>query len=117
MGFPVAPWVVNGCERGSGTNRSYALRDKHPNDLRGDDAARAYLKFEDLGVNLRSNYLQMMTAVAEQVEGGLSGEELVGVLDDPKLRSSLRLFERVSRDGFDNDVQQVCLRALAALGE
>merc|ERR1712050_610492 len=115
--FPTAPYVVDGAERGSGTNRRYALRDLPPNDLRGDDAARAYLRFEADGINLRAHYLKMMTAVAEQVEGGVPPLDLVGGLDDPKLRSCLRLFERISRQGFDDEVNQVCRRALSAMEE
>merc|ERR1712176_1595830 len=102
--FPTAPYVVDGIEVGSGTNKHYALRDKPPHDLRGDDAAKAFIGFEADGINLRHHYLTMMTAVAEQVEGGIPPVELVGILDDPKLRSSLKLFERVTRCGFDEQV-------------
>ena len=56
----------------------------------------------------------MMTAVGEQLEAGIPPHELVGFLDDPKLRSSLELFERISRDGFDDEVNAVCVRALTA---
>mmetsp|Transcript_80986 Transcript_80986/g.241324 ORF Transcript_80986/g.241324 Transcript_80986/m.241324 type:complete len:183 (-) Transcript_80986:90-638(-) len=116
--FPAAPYVVDGVERGSGTNQQYALRNKPPDSLRGDEAARAYLEFQSDGVNLRECYLEMMTAVAEQLESGISGVDLVGFLDDPKLRSSLRLFESVSRDGHDDEeVHRVCMRALQALNE
>merc|ERR1711969_281249 len=68
------------------------------------------------GVSLRDNYVKMMTAVAEQVESGVSVLRLVGYLDDPKLRSSLRLFERVSR-GFDEEVNATCRRAMEAMDE
>jgi uncharacterized protein (DUF1810 family) len=116
--FPVSPWVVNGCERGSGTNKQYALRDLPPNQLRADDAARAYLRFpESYGVNLRENYLTIIQEVAVQIEGGISCRSLVGGLDDPKLRSSLRLFERISRGGFDAEVNTTCVRAMAAMDE
>ena len=69
------------------------------------------------GVHLRSNYIEIMSEVAAQVEGGIAPVALVGGLDDPKLRSSLRLFERVSRGGFDDEVHAVCTRALRALRE
>mmetsp|Transcript_75006 Transcript_75006/g.219726 ORF Transcript_75006/g.219726 Transcript_75006/m.219726 type:complete len:220 (+) Transcript_75006:36-695(+) len=114
--FPTAPYVVEGEERGSMMNREYCLRDPPPNDLRGDDAARAFLRFSAEGVDLRANYVAMMTAVAEQLESGRTAEELVGFMDEPKLRSSLELFERVARGGFDEEVCALCLRALAALG-
>lgn len=115
--FPVAPWVVNGVERGSPQNKQWCLRDKPPNNLRGDDAAQAFLRFEADGVNLREMYMTMMTAVTVQLERGIDPIELVGELDDPKLRASLQLFERVSGNGFDAEVNQLCRRAMSALGE
>jgi len=115
--FPVEPWVVHGKERGSAQNKQWCLRDKPPNDLRGEDAARAFLRFEADGVNLRKTYMTMMLAIAEQLENGIPPLTLVGDLDDPKLRSSLRLFERISRNGFDADVNRLCRRALRALCE
>merc|ERR1719230_915052 len=59
--FPVGPHVVGGKEWGSEKNKRWCLRDKPPHDLRADDAARAYLKFEADGVNLRATYITMMT--------------------------------------------------------
>lgn len=115
--FPVEPFVVNGVERGSGINQAWALRDAPPNNLRGRDAAKAYLKFQADGQDLRDNYIVIMSEVAGQLESGILPSDLVGDLDDPKLRSSLRLFERISRDGFDSEVNRVCKRALAALRE
>jgi hypothetical protein len=49
--------------------------------------------------------------------GGKSGVELVGGLDDPKLRSCVKLFEKVSRGGFDAQINDVCQRTLRALKE
>lgn len=69
------------------------------------------------GVDLKQNYLTMMKAVSTQLEAGKSSVELVGMLDDPKLRSSVRLFEKVSRDGYDEEVHTVCVHTLAALKE
>jgi uncharacterized protein (DUF1810 family) len=152
--FPVAPFVVDGQERGSGQNSRFALRDKTPDGLTGANAARAYLKFEsegfvplsvflplehlklDVGVNLRLNYITIMTAVEKQLNKGsrfhgdsvfhsllllfitgISPTDLVGRADDPKLRSSLRLFERVTRLGYDVEVNELCLRVLSALRE
>jgi uncharacterized protein (DUF1810 family) len=117
--FPTAPWIVNGVERGSGTNIRYALRDLPPHTKRGDEAARAFLRFPTVaGVNLRRNFLAMMTAILEQLtdhRGTLL--LLVGRADDPKVRSSLRLFERISRDGIDLEVHCVTAACLAAAGE
>eukprot|EP00292_Cryptomonas_paramecium_P025792 CAMPEP_0113724624 /NCGR_PEP_ID=MMETSP0038_2-20120614/39202_1 /TAXON_ID=2898 /ORGANISM="Cryptomonas paramecium" /LENGTH=71 /DNA_ID=CAMNT_0000654585 /DNA_START=101 /DNA_END=313 /DNA_ORIENTATION=+ /assembly_acc=CAM_ASM_000170 len=67
--IPTPPFVVNGEERGSWTNQEYALRDLPPHRLQGFRAARAYLAFpESGGVSLRRNYLEMMLAIAEQLE-------------------------------------------------
>ena len=106
--FPVAPWVVDGQERGSAQNREYALRDTD-DPLRGDAAARAFLRFESGGQNLRANYLEMMTAVAEQLEAGIPIRELVGGADEPKLISSATLFAGAG----DPEVKAVCDRVLA----
>lgn len=117
--FPTGPFVVGGRERGSSTNRHYALRDirEGEDSQRGENAARAFLRFKAGGVDLRANYVTMMAAVAAQLEAGVEPERLVGCLDDPKLRSSLHLFEQVSRAGHDDEVNKVCRRALAALRE
>ena len=97
-------------------NRRYALRDPPPNQLSGDRAAQAYLLFPETdGVSLRKNYITMMHAVAEQLEAGVPVTTLAGHADVPKLKSSLLLFERVSRRG-DADSHMACRRALQALG-
>merc|ERR1711941_121718 len=106
-----------GREFGGKKNQYYALRDRIPDGLRGDEAAKAYLRYEADGVNLRANYVAIITAVAQKLESGTSSSQLVGENDDPKLRSSIRLFERISRDGFDNEVNTLCKRALALLQE
>lgn len=114
--FPTAPYVVNGVERGSWTNRKYALRDPPPNQHRGVDAAKAYLTFpEHDGVSLRRNYIEMMQACIGQFKQGMTAREVVGSVDEPKLRSSLCLFETASRDGFDNDVHKICVKALQCM--
>lgn len=117
--IPTAPYVVNGVERGSGTNAEYALRDLPPNNLKGFDAARAYLKYpEEQGVNLRNNYFQIITAVGDQLERGVGLTYLMGHLDDSKLVSSVRLFEFISReDPALQDVNAACLRVLLLLEE
>ena len=43
--FPTPPWIVNGQERGSGTNAYYSLRT--------DEQAKAYLEWNRDGVNFR----------------------------------------------------------------
>lgn len=59
----------------------------------------------------------MVEAVSKQLEGGTRTVALVGRLDDPQLRSSVRLFEKVSKGGWDIKVHDVCTRTLAALEE
>jgi uncharacterized protein (DUF1810 family) len=118
--FPVAPFVVNGNERGSSQNKRFCLRDPPPNQLKGLAAAKAYLRFKptskrSAGVDLRANYLTIMTAVAEKLEAGVSVATLVGSLDEPKLKSSLELFEKASADGYDEMVNTACKRALKLL--
>lgn len=117
--FPVAPWVVNGVERGSYINQEYCLRDLPPNTKVGYDACRAYLRFPTTnGVNLRQNYIDIIKAVGDSLERGVSPVSLVGFLDEPKLRSSLRLFEKVSRqDNFDPECHAVVARAMKLMKE
>ena len=114
--FPTAPWVVNGREKGSMTNRRYALRDLE-DPKSGTDAARAYLRFQDPNVDLRGNYLAIALAVADQLERGIPCTELMGFLDAPKLKSSLQLFFDASKGGFDEEIHAACARALRALDE
>lgn len=98
--IPTPPHIVNGVERGSSVNRKFALR--------SDEEARAFLKFEtDDGVNLRENYMAIMTAVLEQLQAGRSPTSLLGHFDAPKLASSVQLFERITSDGCDPDLHQV----------
>ena len=106
-------------EKGSYTNQKYALRDL-PSDTNrpsksGLNAAREYLRFVSMGVDLRQNYIDLVRAIAEQLENGIPVKELMGFLDAPKLTSSLQLFERVSENGYDDEVCQVCQRALKCI--
>ena len=114
--FPTAPMVVNGRERGSPHNREFALRDVPPAGLRGDSAARAYLRFAEIdGVSLRRNYIAIMSEVAKQLETGVTPYRLVGG-DVPRLKASLELFERVAgEDDFDIEVHELSSRALLAM--
>lgn len=97
---------------GSATNKYYALRDRNQ--------AEAFLRFpETEGVDLRANYMEIMEAVAEQLENNvdLTVNQLVGSLDARKLKSSLVFFETVSRTmkPSDEEMNRVCLRALRAV--
>lgn len=67
--------------------------------MRSDEEARAYLSFKEDGVDLRSNYLDVVVALRDQLA---VGKMPIGCVDAPKLRSSLRLFERISREEADH---------------
>ena len=82
-----------------------------------DVAAVAFLEWrtDEKKLAMR-NYVSMMTIIAEHLEGGMAPLSLIGHMDDPKLRSSVRLFEHVSRvKGVE--VNTLCRRLLAALQE
>mmetsp|Transcript_81630 Transcript_81630/g.134893 ORF Transcript_81630/g.134893 Transcript_81630/m.134893 type:complete len:222 (-) Transcript_81630:147-812(-) len=115
----VAPPHVgeSGLEEGSSTSQRYALRDA-PGSLHGGEAARAFLKFKEVdGVNLRQNYIRMMTSIAKQLEAGIKPARLVGCLDVPKLRASLQLLQSAARDESDDEMVSVCSRVLRQFDE
>ena len=86
-------------------NREYALRT--------DAQAKAFLKLPTTdGVNLRENYINIMNAVAERLEAGVTALHLVGELDVPKLQSSLEYFLRISEEEGDAGVKGACVRVL-----
>jgi hypothetical protein len=120
--IPTPPFVLDGRERGSPQNREYALRDA-PGSLEGFQAASAYIRFpEEDGISLRRNLVEILDAVAAQLERGVSAMQLMGPLDEPKLRSAARLFECVSRADSgglapDAEVNAVCRRVLSAMDE
>lgn len=101
--------MVNGKEMGSARNRMYSIR--------SDEEARQYLRFESDGVNLRDNYFQLVSAVREMLEQGLKPKQIFGFVDEPKLRSSVRYFERITRNGFDPELNEVLLQTLGLLRE
>eukprot|EP00808_Paulinella_micropora_P021710 g55623.t1 len=108
--FPTPPFIVNGRERGSSVNRHYALRT--------DQQCKAYLKLPPVdGVDLRKNYIDIMTAVGQQLAAGKSLLSLVGSADDPKVRSSLRLFERIATEIEDQEVASCCRQVIHHLEE
>lgn len=97
--IPTPPHIVNGIEKGSSQNRKFALR--------SDEEAKAFLAFEADGVNLRSNYLKIMGVVRDQLQTGKTACSLIGNFDEPKLVSSVQLFERVTSDGTDEELNAV----------
>lgn len=126
--LPSAPYVVDGVERGSKTNRYFALR--------GDDAVRAYLEcrraggvggsddFDDEGgggsstISLRDNYVEILRAIRSQLERGNDLPNLLGPVDASKALSSFRLFRRIAEDvTFDAELASVCDSVLDLAGE
>lgn len=97
--IPTPPHIVKGVERGSSDNRKYALR--------SDEEVLAFLQFQADGVDLRKNFLELLTAVRDQVRSGRHPTSLMGKLSAPKLVSSVRLFERVTRGGSDKELYTV----------
>eukprot|EP00930_Biecheleria_cincta_P015043 TRINITY_DN12680_c0_g1_i1.p1 TRINITY_DN12680_c0_g1~~TRINITY_DN12680_c0_g1_i1.p1 ORF type:complete len:164 (-),score=38.57 TRINITY_DN12680_c0_g1_i1:2-493(-) len=106
--FPTPPFIVGGTERGSPTNRAYAIR--------SDEEAMAYLSFEEGGVNLRSNLLEASSAVREQLRSGQSALALMGMADEPKLQSCMEFFSRIARQRQDAELLEVCHDVLQLMG-
>jgi len=102
--IPTATYVIDGVERGSCFNRRYALR--------SDEQARAFLKFAADGVDLRNNYLRIMETVRDQLRSGAKAVSLVGSRDEPKLSSSAKLFERLTRSGGDDELNGMLRQVL-----
>lgn len=103
--LPTAPYIVDGEERGSPLNRLYALR--------GNEAVIAYLTFETVnGVNLRENYIELVSAIREQMLKGNTLRLMFGSVDDVKTISSFRLFERVGKELGDKAVYKLCEEVL-----
>eukprot|EP00927_Polykrikos_kofoidii_P079427 TRINITY_DN7620_c0_g1_i3.p1 TRINITY_DN7620_c0_g1~~TRINITY_DN7620_c0_g1_i3.p1 ORF type:complete len:296 (-),score=26.56 TRINITY_DN7620_c0_g1_i3:144-1031(-) len=107
--IPTPPYIVDGIERGSDRNRRYALRT--PGEV------NAYLNFVADGVNLRSNYFGIMEAVRDRLRSGQKPLALMGCLDEPKLRSSARLFEKTTREGVDEELHELLMEVLSLLRE
>jgi len=107
--LPAAPWIVNGVESGSYTNMKYSLRT--------DEQAKAYLRLRHDGVDLRRNYLDLVTAMRDSLSRGVKFSSMMGFLDDPKARASLRLFERISREVGDEELNGICREVMSMIKE
>lgn len=115
--LPTAPFIVNGREKGSSTNRHFALR--------GDDAAKAYLRFppqkfsitsdKTITISLQQNYLRIAKAVLHQLRDKKNTPpRLFGDVDSPKAKGSLELFHRVASEMEDQqEIVSVCEKILA----
>jgi uncharacterized protein (DUF1810 family) len=97
--IPTPPFIVNGVERGSPTNKLYSIRTQ--------DEGLAFLNFTADNVNLGENYRAMLCAVEAQLKKGVDPVKLMGSLDAPKLRSSAAFFAEVA-EGTDDKLTTVC---------
>ena len=100
--LPTPPFIKNGEEVGSGTNRKYALRT--------DEEAKQYLAH----LTLRTNYLEMMRVVASQLEEGVNPTRLMGI-DVPRLKASAAYIERMARQD-DPEMCAACAEVMERLG-
>lgn len=107
--IPTPPWIVNGEERGSYTNQLYSVR--------SDEQALAYLKFVGDGQNLRNNYLDIMQAILQQVKGGRDPVRLIGMVDYPKMISSVKYFNKICANGVDDEIYKVTKELLPLIPE
>ena len=104
--LPTPPFIKDGEEVGSPTNRTYALRT--------DAEAKAYLAFKHPTVSLRTNYLEMMQLVASKLEEGVNPTRLMGI-DVPRLKASAAYLERIARQD-DPEVSSACAEVMERLG-
>ena len=102
--MPTPPFIKDGREVGSGLNAQYAIR--------SDEEAKAYLRFG----RLRLNYLEIHTAVAEQLEKGTAPTRLLGI-DVPRCEASVKFFKRIASEDKADDAElaTLCERVLKAL--
>lgn len=95
-------WPTNHRPGTSGMSLAYAL---------SDEAAVAFMRDD----YLRSCWLEMMNAVAEQVEGGVTMNTLCGI-DVPRVPATCELMNRVV-GAEDAEVAEVCTRVQRAISE
>mmetsp|Transcript_48117 Transcript_48117/g.66798 ORF Transcript_48117/g.66798 Transcript_48117/m.66798 type:complete len:114 (-) Transcript_48117:51-392(-) len=99
--IPSPPYMKNNIERGSSMNRRYAIR--------SDEEAKAFLKHESDGLDLRQNYFTILSAVLEHLKTGKAARSVIGGFDEPKLASSVLFFERITRQG-DQELNEVLVQ-------
>lgn len=95
--MPTPPFIKDGREVGTGMNREYAIR--------SDEEAKAYLSFGQL----RQNYLEIMQAVADQLEAGTTPSSLLGI-DVPRCEASVTFFRRMGEKAEDAKLSMLCER-------
>ncbi|CAJ1431908.1 unnamed protein product [Effrenium voratum] len=96
--IPSPPHMKNNIEHGSCMNRFYAIR--------SDEEAKAFANYASDGVDLRDNYFSIMSACCEHLRAGKAARSVIGSFDEPKLASSIILFERVTR-GEDKELNEL----------
>ena len=106
--FPTSPYMVvtgDGTyeERGSSTNKTYALRSL--------DEAHAYAENATLGPNL----IEIMNAASTKLEADVTPLVLFGSLDVPKVVSCVQLFRAITAAADVNGIQAACVRLATAL--
>ena len=101
--FPTPPYVENGVECGSPKNQFVAIR--------SHEEALAFLNFQEDGVHLRKNYLEILEVLQQQLKLGRKLETLVGE-DEKKIRSSLKFFLEVAQQSSDDQLQLSCEETL-----
>lgn len=99
--IPSPPYMKNNIEHGSSTNCKYAIR--------SEQEGKAYLNYEADGVDLRSNYFAILSAVCEHLIAGKAARSVIGGFDEPKLASSIIFFERITRNE-DNELNSLLLK-------
>eukprot|EP00440_Ansanella_granifera_P060571 gb/GFBE01065650.1/.p1 GENE.gb/GFBE01065650.1/~~gb/GFBE01065650.1/.p1 ORF type:complete len:348 (+),score=60.89 gb/GFBE01065650.1/:1-1044(+) len=87
--IPSPPHMKNNIEKGSSLNRKYAIR--------SDEEAKAFLDFECDGIHLGTNYFDILAATCEHMRAGKAARSVIGSFDEPKLASSIIMFERITR--------------------
>ena len=97
--IPTPPYIVDGKVKVSGENKEYALRD-YDGDITGKQAAKAYLNYNQDGVNLGENYYNLLNAIDKQINNYKSAEALLKN-DVKKLKSSVILFKNITDDKTD----------------
>jgi uncharacterized protein (DUF1810 family) len=110
--LPAPPTIVDGRETGTARNRMYSIRN--------DEEAREYLRFEDDGVNLRKNYMELVGAIRDMLATGDNGRglkatEIFGSSAD-KMIKSVKYFEKVTRNNVDLLLNNLLVDVLKLLG-
>ena len=109
---PDHPSNRNVQERTGRLSATWGLRDLPPNELRGDDAAVAFLRLptQPNGVNLRDGYFSLVDAAWQlaQRHNGSSTVQVFGLLQSTKIRMSAEHFLRAATATGDAPLAEVC---------